>query len=55
MPAMTEEGSAAARWRRTYPKEFRRDAAALVIDQQRSIAEVARELGVASRRSATGP
>src|SRR5579863_10080068 len=46
MPAMTEEGSASARRRRTYPKEFRRDAAALVIDQHRSIADVARELGV---------
>ena len=29
-----------------YPKEFKRDAAALVIEQQRSVAEVARELGV---------
>jgi transposase-like protein len=29
-----------------YPKEFRRDAAALVIDQHRTIADVARELGV---------
>jgi transposase len=46
MPAMSEEVSASARRRRTYPKEFRRDAAALVIDQQRSIAEVTRELGV---------
>jgi transposase len=46
MPAMTEEGSASARRRRTYPKEFRRDAAALVIDQHRSIADVAREIGV---------
>ena len=29
-----------------YPKEFRRDAAALVIDQHRTVANVARELGV---------
>ena len=29
-----------------YPKEFRRDAAALVLDQRRSVADVARELGV---------
>ena len=29
-----------------YPKEFRRDAAALVIDQHRTVADVARELGV---------
>lgn len=29
-----------------YPKEFRRDAAALVIDQRRTVADVARELGL---------
>ena len=29
-----------------YPKEFRRDAAALVLDQRRTVADVARELGV---------
>src|SRR6202167_5333517 len=34
------------RRRGRYPKEFRRDAAALVIDQRRSIADVARELGI---------
>lgn len=34
------------RGQRRYPKEFRRDAAALVIEQQRTIADVARELGV---------
>jgi transposase-like protein len=34
------------RRRGRYPKEFRRDAAALVIDQKRSITDVARELGV---------
>jgi transposase-like protein len=34
------------RRRGSYPREFRRDAAALVIDQRRSIADVARELGV---------
>jgi transposase len=34
------------RRRGRYPKAFRKDAAALVIDQRRSIAEVARELGV---------
>src|SRR5665213_3484242 len=28
------------------PREFRRDAAALVIDQERTIADVARELGI---------
>ena len=35
-----------SRRRGRYPKEFRRDAAALVIDQRRKVAEVARELGV---------
>src|SRR5487761_2570031 len=35
-----------SRRRGRYPKEFRRDAAALVIDQHRTIADVARELGV---------
>ncbi len=34
------------RGRGRYPKEFRRDAAALVLDQRRSIADAARELGV---------
>jgi transposase-like protein len=29
-----------------YPKEFRRDAAVLVIDQRRTIADVARQFGV---------
>ena len=35
-----------SRRRGRYPKEFRRDAAALVIDQRRSIADVSRDLGV---------
>ena len=46
MPAVTEEKPTPARRRGRYPKEFRRDAAALVIDQHRSVADVARELGV---------
>jgi len=48
MPTVTEKHPAAepARRKGRYPKEFRRDAAALVIDQHRSIADVARELGV---------
>jgi transposase-like protein len=29
-----------------YPKEFRRDAAALVIDQHRTLVDVAKELGI---------
>lgn len=35
-----------ARGRGRYPKEFRRDAAALVIDQRRTVVDVARELGI---------
>jgi transposase-like protein len=46
MPTVTEEKAEPVRRRGRYPKEFRRDAAALVIDQHRSIADVARELGV---------
>jgi transposase len=45
MPVVTNEESSPQR-RVRYPKEFRRDAAALVIDQHRTIADVARELGV---------
>ena len=48
MPTVTEKSPAAepARRKGRYPKEFRRDAAALVIDQHRTVADVARELGV---------
>ncbi len=48
MPTVTEKKPAAEPTRRKgrYPKEFRRDAAALVIDQHRTVADVARELGV---------
>jgi transposase-like protein len=46
MPAVTEEKLTPARRRGRYPKEFRRDAAALVIDQHRTVADVAREFGV---------
>ena len=46
MPAVTEEHPGSERRRTRYPKAFRKDAAALVIDQHRSVAEVARELGV---------
>jgi len=48
MPTVTEKNPAAepARRKGRYPKEFRRDAAALVIDQHRTIADVARELDV---------
>src|SRR3974377_1630766 len=46
MPTMTEKKPPPPRRRGRYPKEFRRDAAALVIDQHRTIADVAHELGV---------
>jgi transposase len=46
MPTVTEEKPTSARRRGRYPKEFRRDAAALVIDQHRTIADVAKELGL---------
>jgi transposase len=46
MPTVTEETPTPARRRSRYPKEFRRDAAALVIDQNRTVVDVARELGV---------
>ena len=48
MPTVTKDKPAAepARRKGRYPKEFRRDAAALVIDQHRTVADVARELGV---------
>ncbi len=46
MPTVTEEKAEPARRRGRYPRQFRRDAAALVIDQRRTIADVARELDV---------
>lgn len=47
MPVVTEDQPTPARRRGRYPKEFRRDAAALVIDQRRTVSDVAKELGVA--------
>src|ERR1700691_1112225 len=46
MPTVTDETATPGRRRGRYPREFRRDAAALVIDQNRTVADVARELGV---------
>ncbi len=46
MSTVAEEQPAPSRRRGRYPREFRRDAASLVIDQGRTIADVARELGV---------
>lgn len=44
MPAVTEQRPSPGRRRGQYPKEFRRDVAALVLDQHRTIADVAKEL-----------
>ena len=46
MPVVTEQQPTPARRRGRYSKEFRTDAAALVIDQKRTVADVARELGL---------
>ncbi len=46
MPVVTEDQPTPSRRRGRYPKEFRKDAAALVIDQKRTVADVAKELGV---------
>lgn len=46
MPVVNEESPPALRRRGRYPKQFRKDASALVIDQHRAVADVARELGV---------
>lgn len=46
MAVMSTESSRPVGRRSRYPKEFRRDAAALVIDQHRTIVDVAKELGI---------
>ncbi len=46
MAVMTKEPRTPAERRGRCPKEFRRDSAALVIDQKRTVADVARSLGV---------
>jgi transposase-like protein len=43
---VTEAKPEPTRRRGRYPKEFRRDVASLVIDQKRTTADVARELGL---------
>ncbi len=44
MPVVTEEKPTPVRRRGRYPKEFRRDVCALVLDQKRSVTDVAKEL-----------
>jgi transposase len=46
MPVVTEVPPTPGRRRGNYPKEFRKDAAALVIDQRRTVSDVAKELGL---------
>jgi len=46
MPVVTDEDGSPRRRRGRHPKQFRKDAAALVVDQHRTVADVARELGV---------
>ena len=46
MAIMSAESSRLTGRRSRYPKEFRRDAAALVIDQHRTMVDVAKELGI---------
>ena len=46
MAVMDTESEKPASRRIRYPQGFRRDAAALVIDQHRTIVDVAKELGV---------
>ena len=49
MTVMNTETERPPGGRGRYPKEFRRDAEALVIDRHRTVANVARELGVAEQ------
>ena len=43
MPAVTEQGQPTGRRRGRYPRAFRRDVAALVIDENRTNVDVAKE------------
>jgi transposase len=49
MPTVTEKGAIPRRRRGRYPCGFRRDVAALVLDQDRSAADVAEELDLVSK------
>jgi transposase-like protein len=48
MPTVKEKPEPVRR-RGRYPKEYRRDVCALVIDQKRSVASVAKELSIAEQ------
>jgi transposase len=43
---MTQDKPEPVRRRGQYPKEYRRDVCALVLDQKRSVSDVSKELGV---------
>src|SRR5271167_4773703 len=46
MAVVTKDKPPAKRRRGRYPKEFRRDVCALVLDQHRAVSDVAQELGL---------
>jgi transposase len=46
MPAVSHDKPTPVRRRGPYPKEFRRDVCALVLDQHRTVTDVARELNL---------
>jgi transposase-like protein len=46
MPAVTNDKPTPARPKGRYPKEFRRDVCALVLDEHRTVTDVARELNL---------
>src|SRR5580704_4536748 len=49
MPTVTPDKPEPVRRRGSYPKGYRRDVCALVLDQKRSVASVAKELGMAEQ------
>ena len=46
MPTVTNDKPEPVRRRGRYPKEYRRDVCALVLDQKRSVSDVCKELGL---------
>jgi transposase len=49
MPTVTQDKPEPVRRRGRYPKEYRRDVCSLVLDQKRSVASVAKELGLSEQ------